>query len=333
MIKKRVYASLCVLLLLFSAAAPAAFYSSLPVCALTVPVLRSYTQTLNCSGTVTASEIAVVRTAVPICVEKLYVQNGSYVVRGQKLLDVDRQKLLALAAAGSSDDFSQLDPADLEKAVAAAASLDKGAASALSQIPEAIYASNDGYIESFNLEEGAFVAANTGICTVTSGSAHRLKLTVPEDRLGDIPVGSAVRFRPVAYDDREYYAVVEDTPANIRRQLTTTGYRSVADIYATVEAADEYLENGLTVTSTVLIADRQQLMTIPYKAIDQDEKGEYVYRIENGRAVKSYIVTGLELEDTVEVQSGLDLGASIVEDCSAVRSAGQLVRLKGEKAA
>ena len=325
MIKKRVYASLCVLLLLFSAAAPAAFYSSLPVCTLTVPVLRSYTQTLNCSGTVTASEIAVVSTAVPICVEKLYVQNGSYVVRGQKLL--------ALAAAGSSDDFSQLDPADLEKAVAAAASLDKGAASALSQIPEAIYASNDGYIESFNLEEGAFVAANTGICTVTSGSTHRLKLTVPEDRLGDIPGGSAVRFRPVAYDDREYYAVVEDTPANIRRQLTTTGYRSVADIYATVEAADEYLENGLTVTSTVLIADRQQLMTIPYKAIDQDEKGEYVYRIENGRAVKNYIVTGLELEDAVEVQSGLDLGASIVEDCSAVRNAGQLVRLKGEKAA
>ena len=132
---------------------------------------------------------------------------------------------------------------------------------------------------------------------------------------------------------REYYAVVENTPANIRRQLTTTGYRSVADVYATVEAGDEYLENGLTVTSTVLIADRQQLLTIPYKAIGQDENGEYVYRIENGRALKSYIVTGQELEDAVEVQSGLELGASIVEDHSLIRSAGQLVRLKGEKAA
>lgn len=333
MVKKRIYASLCVLLLLFSAAAPAAFYGALPVCGLTAPTLTSYTRTLNCSGTVIASEIAVVSAAMPICVEKLYVQNGSYVVRGQKLLDVDRQKLLALAAAGASDDFSQLEPADLEKAVAAAASLDKGAASALEEIPAAIYASNDGYIEGFNLEEGAFVPANTGICTVSSGGAHRLKLTVPEDRLGDIPVGSAVRFRPVAYDDREYYAVVENTPANIRRQLTTTGYRSVADVYATVEAGDEYLENGLTVTSTVLIADRRQLLTIPYKAIGQDENGEYVYRIENGRAVKSYIVTGQELEDAVEVQSGLELGASIVEDHSLIRSAGQLVRLKGEKAA
>ena len=64
---------------------------------------------------------------------------------------------------------------------------------------------------------------------------------------------------------------------------------------------------------------------LPYEAVSQDEKGEYVYVYESGRAYKRYIETGEELANGVEILSGLSETEEIIADPSVIRADGSIV--------
>ena len=66
---------------------------------------------------------------------------------------------------------------------------------------------------------------------------------------------------------------------------------------------------------------------LPYSVIRQDEKGEYVYILQNGSSVRRDIVTGIELADKTDVVSGIFEGDMIICDPEAVSDGGK-VRLK-----
>lgn len=323
MLKHRIAASICLLAVALCAAEPALWLRSLPVCSVVLPGQEQFTRTIDCTGTVVSAELSVVSSEAPICVKKLYVQNGSAVKKGQKILDVDRERLLMLAAVAQSQNSASLDPQDAQAAIAAALAAQTSTAA----LPQALYAADDGIIEGLNVSAGGVLAAGAGVCSIVSGAAHRLRLIVPEDQLGQIPVGSGARFYPVAYSDREYYAVVENVPAVLRRQLTTTGYQSVADLWAAVDAGDDYLQDGMTVSATLTVSSPQELLTVPYEAIGQDARGEYVWTVARGRTVRTSVTTGVELECAVAVTAGLRSGVPVIADAQRISRAGQLVRL------
>jgi hypothetical protein len=68
-------------------------------------------------------------------------------------------------------------------------------------------------------------------------------------------------------------------------------------------------------------------VTLPYEAIGQDENNrEYLYVIQEGRAVKRLIVTGRELSDCVEILAGATDGEPVILNPDDVRH-GQRVQV------
>lgn len=318
-------ATLCVLSIL---CAPAIWYSRIPLCAVQTPAIENDTRSITCSGSVISSQVSCVSVSMPIYVGETYVTEGSTVVKGQKLFDVDKKKLLALAAAGTDDNLDILSEDDYLSALSilAGGSTDKSVV--WNTLPDAIYATDNGTVGSFTAQPGSILAANSTICTINQGDAYQLRLTVPEDQLGKFSVGNEVYFSPVAYPDREYYGVVSNRQATVRRQLTTTGYKNVADVFVTVTANDEYLADGMSVSATVALPTKTNILTVPYSAVGQDDDGEFVWVIKGGRATRCGIITGTELEDSIEVLSGLSLQDEILTNASSIEGEGELIRTK-----
>lgn len=323
--KKKVYTLITAMLMIAAAMAPVLYSTSVPECEIIYPAKKDYAPSLQCSGMVIPSAASKVSLSTPLFVKQTYVRNGSYVTKGQKLFDVDREKMVALASSGADDSFAALEEEDFGKLVSVLGSMDKATLS--DSIPDAVYATDNGTVVGFSAEDGSILAANSTVCSIAQGSTHQLRLTVPEDQLGRFSIGSKVVFSPIAYSDREYYGELNDLPANVRRQLTTTGYKSVADIYVTVDASDEYLTDGMSVKAKVILPSENDLTVLPYQAVSQDEEGEFVYTVVDGHAEKRYVMTGREFDEGIEICAGLQDTESVIANAKTVKNEGELVRI------
>lgn len=82
---------------------------------------------------------------------------------------------------------------------------------------------------------------------------------------------------------------------------------TVVDVTISIEKGSfGELRSGYSVTAQLKTGEERTLTMLPYTAIGQDDKGEYVYILENGISVRKDIVTGIELSDKTEIVSGID---------------------------
>ena len=81
---------------------------------------------------------------------------------------------------------------------------------------------------------------------------------------------------------------------------------TVVDVTISIEKGSfGELRSGYSVTAQLKTGEERMLTMLPYTAIGQDDKGEYVYILENGISVRKDIVTGIELSDKTEIVSGI----------------------------
>ncbi len=88
-----------------------------------------------------------------------------------------------------------------------------------------------------------------------------------------------------------------------------------ASAKTTVEIALFYAENlrpGYRAEVCVITDYKTQALLVPYEAIAQEQLQEYVFILENNKTVKQNILTGSELENSVEIISGLTPESVIV---------------------
>ena len=82
---------------------------------------------------------------------------------------------------------------------------------------------------------------------------------------------------------------------------------------------DNRLKPGYTAKTSIILSEPEMMTLVPYEIINQDENGEYVYLLENNKAVKRYIQTGAELSEGIEIISGIKNGDYLinpVENCT-----------------
>lgn len=72
------------------------------------------------------------------------------------------------------------------------------------------------------------------------------------------------------------------------------------------------LKSGYTAESRIYVDEARLLNILPYGVIRQDENGEYVYVIENSRAKRCDIETGIELSDGTEITGGISENSEII---------------------
>ena len=83
-------------------------------------------------------------------------------------------------------------------------------------------------------------------------------------------------------------------------------------VKASADEDDGALLTGLSVKVTADTAKARGSLLIPQSVVYYEDGAAYVYLLENGRAVKTFIETGISNEESVEVTSGLTAASRII---------------------
>ncbi len=261
-----------------------------------------------CSGRVEAGDTDRLYMQIPCVADAVYVTEGTAVKKGDLLFTVDKDATIqTLASSGSG---VHIDPDDLT-------------------IDTTVTAPISGVIETLNVEEGATVSVSKPCVVISSSEALQVTVEIGERDIKNIRVGQPARISGAAFAKDVYNGTVKSIASSAKQQYsTTTASETVVEAVVVIDAAelDSSLRLGMTATTDIVIDEQADGLVVPYDAVMQDDEDrEYVYILENGRAVKRIIETGWELRDGFQVTSGLSAGETIITEPAMITADGMSV--------
>ncbi len=147
--------------------------------------------------------------------------------------------------------------------------------------------------------KGAIVKKGEQFCAVVA---------VNEADISLVETGQSVILSGAAFPDGSYSGTVNsisDT-AYTSALSSVSAPETVVDVVVFIDEGDtSKLRTGYSVTAQLKTGEERTLNMLPYSAICQDDRGEYVYVLKNNTAVRRDIVTGMELSDKTEIISGV----------------------------
>ena len=145
----------------------------------------------------------------------------------------------------------------------------------------------------------AYVIANDNTMNVTYNVSEAVKNT--------LTVGQNIT---VERNGVEYTGVITEV-ANAVNQAT-----GLFQVKAAVQANGEQLPSGVSVKISSETYKAENDLIIPYDAVYYDNKGAYVYVVDNGTAVKTYVTTGIFNDEEIQILDGISEGTKIVTSWS-----------------
>ncbi len=221
-------------------------------------------------------------------------------VRDQRRVTYERVSDVVEQGAGA--------PQDLDDAAAALKVADAELALARARLAKTrIAAPFAGITGVRQVSQGAFVRAGGAITDLTRIDLLRVHFTAPERVLPQLAVGSEVRVHTSAYPDLELVGAI-DVISPVLDPATRT-----ARIVAEVNNRDDLLRPGMSADVGVVLASRENAVTVPSEAVFVQSGQTLVYVVQADSTVAPQPVTlGLRQTDVVEVAAGLAPGAKVV---------------------
>ncbi|WP_313809083.1 efflux RND transporter periplasmic adaptor subunit [Sphingobium sp.] len=301
---------------------------------------ETFTDDLDAVGTAFANEQVVLSAPVTERITSLNFSDGGYVSRGQVIATLaagQERAELAAAQAQALQAQQQLERIQALKArgFATAASLDSqialaGAARASAQQARAsigdrvIHAPFAGWVSLRTVSPGAIVTAGTAIATVSDISRIKLDFTIPETRLSLIREGQPIRATSAAWPDRPFAGTVATIDPVIDPATRAVRVRAI------LPNPDRMLKPGMLLTVNVIAKQRRSL-AVPELAVVGDGEERFVFVVEDGKARRTRVATGIRQNGLVEILGGVKSGQTVVTDGVVKLTDGVPVRLPGDK--
>jgi RND family efflux transporter MFP subunit len=81
-----------------------------------------------------------------------------------------------------------------------------------------------------------------------------------------------------------------------------------------VDNSKGLLRSGMAVEASIDLGAKEKVFLVPRAALASDDKGRYVYKLSDGRAVRHPVVTGAVRGDEIAVSQGIEEGDAIITD-------------------
>jgi membrane fusion protein, multidrug efflux system len=289
-------------------------------------------------GTVRANESVVIRPEISGRVAKLHFQEGQLVKRGQVLVSLDASVLAAeiqqakAELALSRNNFKRTEELAAKEFVSARA---KDEAAANLQVQEAkialaearlskstIRAPFAGRVGLRQIAVGDYVREGADMFGLEDMSTVKIDFRLPERYLATVRTGQRVSMNTDALPGKEFAAQVE-----LIDPLVDANTRSflVRGKLANPQGA---LRAGMFARVRLALSDRAGVLMVPEEAVtltpSQGGNASFVFKVAEGKAIRTRVETGARRNAQVEIKSGLAAGDLVV-------TAGQ-IKIRGNEA-
>lgn len=317
---------------------------------------------VTATGTIEPVTKVEVGTQVSGIIDKIYVDYNSVVHKGQIIAELDKTNLMSelnsaksnLAGAKSDLDYqranykrikalydkelvsgNEYDTAllSLRQAESTYAQRKEAVSKAQTNLGYAIITSPiDGIIISKAVEEGQTVAASYSTPTLFTIAQDltdmRVIADVDEADIGEVEVGQRVSFTVDAYPGETF----EGNVTQVRLEATTESNVVTYEVVISASNKDLKLKPGLTANVTIFTLERNNIVSVPTKALRftptkemlnpgekiEDCQGAHKVWVREGKTLKAYAVkTGITNGTRTQIVSGIKEGAEVIVEMKA----------------
>jgi len=164
----------------------------------------------------------------------------------------------------------------------------------------------DGTLTLQNVKAGDYVSANTQVATVTNTGAYLVTVEVDELDVPRLRVGLPAVIALDAMPEKRFEAkVTRIVPQTDRVTKTSRVYLRFDRPVASVQA-------GMTATANIIYSTRKGALLVRKSSVFQEDRRDYVWKVESGRLQKQQVRTGDSDLTFVEVVGGLNPGDLVV---------------------
>lgn len=317
---------------------------------------------VTATGTIEPVTKVEVGTQVSGIIDKIYVDYNSVVHKGQIIAELDKTNLMSelnsaksnLAGAKSDLDYqranykrikalydkelvsgNEYDTAllSLRQAESTYAQRKEAVSKAQTNLGYAIITSPiDGIIISKAVEEGQTVAASYSTPTLFTIAQDltdmRVIADVDEADIGEVEVGQRVSFTVDAYPGETF----EGKVTQVRLEATTESNVVTYEVVISASNKELKLKPGLTANVTIFTLERNNIVSVPTKALRftptkemlnprekiEDCQGAHKVWVREGKTLKAYAVkTGITNGTRTQIVSGVKEGAEVIVEMKA----------------
>lgn len=283
---------------------------------------------LRYSGTLEASKTIPLTFQTTGTVEKIYVEVGDEVKKGQLLASLDKSDMqniynVTLAQYEQARDaynrlksvhdqgsLTEIKWAEMESNMQQAKSSLELAKSNLDKCN--MRAPVDGIVGRRNIEPGqSSIGTSLSPIELVQIETINVKVSVPENEISKIKKEQKALFSVSALNGKQF----EGTVTNISPVADMMSRTYTIKIY--VKNSKHELRPGMVCDVTLCLERDAISLLVPYKAVSKDSEGKtYVYIVssDGGRVKKQEITIGNYQESGIEVLSGLTVGETIVSE-------------------
>ena len=324
--EKYIISAVMILILCISVVLPQIIISTVPDTEVILPIKRTYTPNVVCSGIIQDEGVREVYALAPLMISDIKVRKGDWVNKGDILAVVDTQTSQVLQASNPiSAQLASSTQMESYKELAQKYGMEDQLEEYLSQknspslqaevqpVEEYITAKQSGIITALNMHKGQLCEAGEQIYSISDQQGYSAVLGVAEEDISEVNIGNRVILSAPALGDDTIQAVVTAISPVVTQTISGLEIKSVVEVQADLLQNYPMVKENMTISAKIATGESRSLLSIPYEAVSQDEQNrEYVLQMIDGKAERCYIECKNERTDYLEIADHLDSNAAIV---------------------
>jgi membrane fusion protein (multidrug efflux system) len=157
-----------------------------------------------------------------------------------------------------------------------------------------------------NVSVGDYVKEGQELINLEDISTLKIDFRLPEAYLGQLKPGQTIEVSSDALPGQKFEAVLDAV-----NPLVDTGGRAI-ESRAHLANADGRLRPGMFVRVRLIFEQRSKVLLVPEQAIVPDTKTPFVFVVQEGKAMRVPVKTGLRRNAQVEIVEGLKADDEVV---------------------
>ena len=304
--------------------APGGMFGGGPVAVIATEVAtQNYVDRFTALGTARANESIEVTSRISSIVTGIRFIEGQRVRAGDLLVELDNAEIradLTRAEAALKQKRSQykrsqtlgetrvVSDAELEELEAGVLMAEADVRGAQARLDNSfIRAPFSGTVGLRHVSLGDLVGPDTLITTLDDTATIKLEFTIPETFLSSLETGMTIEARSGVYPERSFVGRVATIDSRIDPVTRALAVR------AEMPNDDNAIRPGMFLTVAVE-KERENVLLIPEEALVPRQGRQFVFVVEDGKAIERQVELGARAPGLAEVRSGLTPGDTIITE-------------------
>ncbi len=174
-----------------------------------------------------------------------------------------------------------------------------------------IYSPIDGVVSKIAARKGETVVAGlqvANLITILDPTKLEVRIYTDETDIGKVKVGQKVYYYVDAYPDKIFEGIISSIyPEPVVKQ-NIVYYMSIVKVK---KEYTKYLKPEMTAYARIITGEKDNALLIPNEALKYEKGKQYVYKVVNGKPVKTFVKTGWMDEKHTEILEGLKEGDTV----------------------